>query len=60
MTEQLTYVEGKGKKLDANLAKINKDNEETLLGVSMHQILNEGKSLADFDTSMKNLIKFLL
>jgi len=61
MTDQLTYVEEKGKKLDADLAKINKYNEETLLRVSMHQILNEGKSLVDFDTSMKNnLIEFIL
>ncbi|KEH35534.1 putative transcription factor MADS-type1 family [Medicago truncatula] len=61
MTDQLTYVVEKGKKLDANLAKINKYNEETLLRVSVHQILNEGKSISDFNASMKNnLIDFLL
>jgi len=61
LTDQLTYVKEKGKKLEAELAKINKDNEETLMGVFMHQIENEGKSLDDFDNSVINrLIEFLL
>jgi len=61
MTDQLTYLEEKGTELEAEPAKINKDNEETLMGVFMHQIENEGKSLDDFDDNVKNrLINFLL
>lgn len=61
MSDQLTYLKEKGKELEAELAKINKENEETLMGHFMHQIENEGKSLDDFDNSVKNrLIDFLL
>jgi hypothetical protein len=61
MTDQLTYLKEKGKKLEEELAKINKDNEETLMGVFMHQIENEGKSLDDFDDSEINrLLNFVL
>jgi len=61
MTDQLTYLEEKGKELEAELAKINKENEETLMGVFMHQIENEGKSLDDFDDSVINrLLNFVL
>ncbi|KEH19736.1 hypothetical protein MtrunA17_Chr8g0361741 [Medicago truncatula] len=61
MSDQLTYLKEKGKELEAELAKINKENEETLMGHFMHQIENEGKSLDDFDNSVKNrLIAFVL
>jgi len=60
-TDQLTFLEDKGKKLEASLKKINKENEETLMGVYLHQIENEGKSLDDFDHDVQNrLIAFTL
>ena len=60
-TDQLTFLEDKGKKLEASLAKIDKENEETLMGAYMHQIENEGKSLDDFDHDVLNrLIAFTL
>jgi len=60
-TDQLTFLEDKGKKLKASLKKINKENEETLMGAYMHQIEDEGKSLDDFDLDVQNrLIAFTL
>ena len=60
-TDQLTFLEDKGKKLEASLDKINKENEETLMGAYLHQIENEGKSLDDFDHDVHNrLIAFTL
>jgi hypothetical protein len=57
----LTCLKDKGKKLEASLKKINKENEETLMGAYMHQIENEGKSLDDFDHDVLNrLIAFIL
>jgi len=61
MTDQLTYAREKGKELEVELAKINEENEETLMGVFMHQIENEGKSLDDFDNSViDRLLNFSL
>jgi hypothetical protein len=60
-TDQLIFLKDKEKKLESNLAKINKGNEEILMGFFMKQIINEGKSFNDFDINQKNcLINFML
>ncbi|KAK2353583.1 agamous MADS-box protein AGL80 [Trifolium repens] len=59
--DQLIFLKDKEKKLESNLAKINKGNEEILMGFFMKQIINEGKSFNDFDINQKNcLISFML
>ncbi|CAK8544164.1 unnamed protein product [Lathyrus sativus] len=61
VTDQLSFLKEKGKKLQATLDKIKEDNEDTLMGSYLYQIENEGKPLSDFQPSVLNrLINFML
>ncbi|XP_050914250.1 agamous-like MADS-box protein AGL80 [Lathyrus oleraceus] len=61
VTDQLSFLKEKGKRLQATLDKIMEDNEDTLMGSYLYQIENESKSLTDFEPSVLNrLINFML
>ncbi|CAL5194336.1 unnamed protein product [Lathyrus oleraceus] len=61
VTDQLSFLKEKGKRLQATLDKIMEDNEDTLMGSYLYQIENESKSLTEFEPSVLNrLINFML